>query len=289
MNNFISTLLKILLVSLLLFLSTPLLSFANDNQLIMGIFPRRNATTTTKFFTPLADYLTKKLARKVILETTKDFPSFWKKVQDKYYDIVHYNQYHYVKSHHEYGYQVIALNEEFGKIGIRGVIAVRKDSGYSNIKDLKNKKIIFGAGKKAMISYIVPTYLLRQNNLKAGDYTETYAKNPPNAALAVFYKQAAAGGMGDTVIDMPLLQKQIKMDELKIIAQSEPLTHLPWAVKGDMDKELQNNIQKLLSNLKKSPEGIKILATAKLTGLHIATDKDFNEHRKIIKEVFGEI
>src|SRR5262245_50503997 len=63
---------------------------AAGDSLIMGVFPRRNATETTKLFTPMADHLGEQLGRKVELVTAKDFESFWQGVMERRYDIVHY-------------------------------------------------------------------------------------------------------------------------------------------------------------------------------------------------------
>ena len=112
-----------------------ILSFSNDVQskqnnlekenskapLVMGVFPRRNATTTIKLFTPVTEYLSEKLGREVQLETAKDFRSFWQKVLLQRYDIVHFNQYHYIKTHDKKIYRAILQNEEFGK-NIRDII-----------------------------------------------------------------------------------------------------------------------------------------------------------------------
>src|SRR5688500_1928969 len=86
---------------------------AADETLVLGVFPRYNPTETTTRYTPLAEYLQKRLDRKVVLVTSRDFQSFWQGVEERRYDIVQYNQYHYIRSAKTY--QVIAHNKEFGK------------------------------------------------------------------------------------------------------------------------------------------------------------------------------
>ena len=93
---------------------------AADDALTLGIFPRYKATVTTTMFKPLADHLGERLHRKVTLVTAKDFDSFWKAVTEQRYDIVHYNQYHYIHSAHHY--TVIAHQQEFGKDAVGGAL-----------------------------------------------------------------------------------------------------------------------------------------------------------------------
>jgi len=159
-------------------------SFPVYADITMGVFPRRPVSVTHKLFKPLAEKLSKELGEPVKLVVLKDFKSFWKGVQGKQYDLVHFNQYHYIKSHKELGYEVIAVNEEFGSKKIAGALSVHKDSGIKSLADLKGKTILFGGGKKAMGSYIAPTSVLKKAGLEAGkDYTVKFSKNPPRSPL----------------------------------------------------------------------------------------------------------
>lgn len=261
---------------------------AQDDPLILGVFPRRNATVTYKLFKPMAAYLSEQLQREVQLVTAKDFKTFWKGVVDKKYDIVHYNQYHYLKSHKAYGYQVILKNEEFGQDALAGSLLVRKDSGINSVADLKGRRIAFGGGPKAMIAYIVPVYLLQQAGLHKDDYEAIFAKNPPNAVLSVFYHQIDAAGAGDKVLELNMVKSQIDIGHLKHLLTSEPIAHIPWAVKPGMADSLRDKIQQAMLKLNDTELGKRILENAQLTGIHIATDAEYNPHRVIIQSVLGE-
>ena len=258
---------------------------AAQDPLVMGIFPRNKATETTTMYTPLANYLSERLGRKVILETSKDFDSFWKGVMERKYDIVHYNQYHYIQS--TQAYKVIAHNQEFGKDAVAGALFVRKDSGINELAQLRGRTIIFGGGKDAMLSYIAPRFLLMQAGLKESDFKTEFAVNPPNAALALYNKQADAAGGGDILIDLPVVKNAVNTQELKLLAATEPLLFLPWAVKRTMPAKLGETIQSLLVELGRSDAGKDILKAAMTTGMGKAEDKDYDRHRKMTIAVFG--
>lgn len=258
---------------------------ANENLLIMGVFPRQNAISTMKMFKPMADYLTEKTGKKVRVMTTKNFPTFWRNVKQGRYDIVHYNQLHYLESNNHKGYQVIAQNEEFGEMVIRSVIIVRKDSGINSLEDLKGKTIVFGGGRKAFVAYVVNAVLLKEAGLSKSDYITKFAKNPPNAAIAVFLKQGDAAGIGDVVLKLPVLKKKgVDVSQLKTISLSQPLPHLPWAVNKSLASEMRKKIQDAILSLNDTPEGKNILKKAALTGLHKATDKSYTSSRELIRQ-----
>ncbi len=258
-------------------------------DITMGIFPRRPIAVTHKAFKPLADQLSKVLGEKVVLVIPKDFKTFWKSVKEKKFDLVHYNQYHYIKSHKEQGYKVIVVNEEKGSRTIAGQLTVRKDSGIKSIQDLKGKTILFGGGPKAMGSYIAPTAILKKAGLVAGkDYKVKFAKNPPSAVIAAFNKASDAAGSGNIILKVKGVKSKIDTSQMVALAVSEPFIHLTWAVKGDFPTDKAKKIQEFMTSLHKTPEGKAILKSAKVTNFHAATDADFGKVREITKYAVGE-
>jgi len=278
-----------ILVVMLLLLPTPVFAEAgvsdSDDVLRLGVFPRRSTELTMKIYTPLVQYLSRTLGREVRLVTAKNFEIFWQDVVHQKFDIVHYNQYHYVKSNKYHGYSVIVKNEELGEDTIAGSLVVRKDSGINSVEDLRGKKIIFGGSRSAMLSYIAATHLLRKAGLARGDYIELFAPNPPNAIFAAFYGQVAAGGTGEKALKLPVVSKRIDISKMKYLVLGRQLAHLPWAVSQRVSPELKAKIKSILVDLKTSDEGKAVLAKSRLTGLNAASDEDYDEHRKIIWDV----
>ncbi len=259
------------------------------SDVTMGVFPRRPVAVTYKAFKPLADQLSKALGEKVILIIPKNFKAFWAGVKAKRFDLVHYNQYHYIKSHKAFGYKVITVNEERGSKTIRGQISVRKDSGIKTIADLKGKTILFGGGPKAMGSYIAPTAVLKKAGLVAGkDYQVRFAKNPPSALIGTYNKASDAAGSGDIILHVKSVSSKIDVSQMRALAVSEPFIHLAWAVKETLSADKAAKIIALMTSLKNSPKGKAILKAAYVTGFHKAKDADFSKVREIAKFALGE-
>jgi phosphonate transport system substrate-binding protein len=252
------------------------------DTLVMGIFPRRDAALTAKLFRPLSRYLEQELGMRVSLEMSTDYDTFLANLKLRRYDLVHLNPFDYLSAHEKLAYDALVQNEEFGEATIRGAIFVRRDSGIRQLSDLKGKKILFGGGPQAMMSYIVPTYLLQQAGLTKQDYQESYATNPPNAVLATYLQRADAAGAGEVVRRLPVVTSKIDVDQLKMVAVSQPLSHLPWAVKQEMPTALKQRLKGLLIDLKQSEKGRKILKQARLSAFNSATDSDYDAHRDIV-------
>jgi phosphonate transport system substrate-binding protein len=258
---------------------------AADAPVTLGVFPRFNASVTVTRYTPLAEYLGGRLGRKVSLVTSKDFETFWRGVEEQRYDIVQYNQYQYIRSARNY--QVVAHNKEFDKSTLAGVLYVRKDSGITDLRQLRGRTIMFGGGEDAMISYIAPVYLLLQAGLKKEDFKASFAVNPINSVIGVYHRQADAGASGDNALGQPSLKGAINTDELTALATSEQLLHLPWAMKRSLPAALREAVQAALVGIEGSAAGLHALKEARLSGIGKAEDKDYEPHRRMVRAVHG--
>ena len=258
---------------------------AVEAPLTMGVFPRLSASETTTRYAPLADYLGSRLGRKVNLVTSKDFQSFWQGIEEQRYDIVQYNQFHFIRS--AKAYRVIAHNKEFGRSTVAGVLYVRKDSGITSVGQLRGRTVLFGGGEDAMIGYIAPIYMMLQAGLKKDEFKSQFAVNPINSVIGVYRKQADAAGSGNGAVEQPVLKSAINTDELTVLAVSEELLHLPWAVKRNMPPKLRESIQFALVDLENSDAGKQVLKSAVLTGIGKAEDKDYDPHRRMVRAVMG--
>jgi phosphonate transport system substrate-binding protein len=258
---------------------------AKIDTLVVGVFPRRGVRKTLESFLPLMQHLERELKLSVTLDVAEDYYAFEQRLYQGKYDLVHLNQTQYIKAHKALGYEVIAQNEEFDEKTIRAAIYTRIDSGIQTIEELRGKIIAFGGNRDAMISYVVPTYMLMEAGLSSGDYTEKFVNNPPSALMSAIIGRTDAAGTGDIVIKLPMIKKSVDPKKMRVLALSEPLVHLPWAVGARVDGELRGRIQSLLTGLVQSDEGRNILKSAHLTGINPAEDSDYARHREILKRV----
>lgn len=273
-----NTIKKLALSVLCLCMLPPTLASAADSdELVMGIFPRQNYTETMQMFNPLAKFLSEKLHKKIKLKTESTFELFWENVRNRRYDIVHFNQYHYLESNRLFGYELILKNEEFDTSMISSVIMTRNDSGINTLQDLKGKKVIFGGGKKAMMSYLIPKKMLQNAGLEPSQYSVEFAPNPPNALMAVYLGRADAAGVGDVVPKINSLAQRINLDEMKVIARSKTFPHLAWAVKSGFDAQTRQALIDILLSLNESEEGRHVLQKAKMTGFKPATHEEYSQ------------
>ena len=257
-------------------------TWAADDALAMGVLPRRNVTETINMFRPIADELEKALGRRVEVKTARDFSAFAHEVNAMRYDLVHLNQLQYIQAQ-RLGYQAIAKNEEHGKTTVRSAIIVRKDSGITSLAELKGKRIAFGGDRNAVVSYVIPTALLRAGGLMANDYTEVFTRNPMNAVVVTYIGETDASGANSSATQ-PGFVSGVDADKIRLLVQSEPLPHLPWAASPRLSPALKTHIQAVLTDLHNNDDGRRALASAQLTGLAPASDSDYDAHRRLLSD-----
>jgi phosphonate transport system substrate-binding protein len=88
------------------------LSVNAKETLVFGICPHDSGPTKVKRWYVLADYLSKKLGKKVIVSEDFTFDDFIKKFSNGEYDFVYINPMHYVVAHNLQGYTVFAKEKD---------------------------------------------------------------------------------------------------------------------------------------------------------------------------------
>lgn len=150
--------------------------------------------------------------------------------------------------------------------------------------DLKNKKVIFGGGKKVMMSYRVAKSLLNNAGLSDSEYTTKFSRNPPNALLAVLLRQADACW----ILKLKRIHNKSDFDKVKVIAESKNFPHLAWTLKYDLTDTIRNEIINLFMGLNNTEEGLSLLKKAKLTGLQKATHSENKIMLKYVDNIDNE-
>lgn len=274
---------RIFSIALVLLAVATRAAHASETALTFGVFPRWNAQITVRDFTPLAALLSQELGRPVRIETDKDFDSFMGRVYARKFDLVHLNQLQYVQAHRKAGYQAIAKMCDNASCTIRAVIVTRRDTAISTVADLRGKIIAF-ADPGAMVSHVLSKSLLREQGLMPSHYSAIFARNPPNALLAVYNTEADAAGVGQSVLQREEIKRLIDLNQLRVLAQSRAIPHLPVAVSGELDKALAQRVQQALTGLAKRPDGRRILDQIGVDRFEAASDKEYDVVRKLSKD-----
>ncbi len=260
--------------------------------LIIGRVPAENVLRILKRSQPLIRYLEKELGMRVRFQFAKDYEAMIKGMEKRVYDLVHLGPKSYVEGNKRAGYYAILKPIRHGSATYRSMIIVRKDSGIDTLNDLKGKSFCF-TDRESASGYLYPKVLLLKKGIDPDkDFKKVFFTGTHDGVvLNVYHGNFAAGACFDDARKSTFKDEPEKIEELKIIARTPPISNEPFAVRPDLDKELVEKISKAFLKLGQSPEGRRILETlypgAGLEGYTRVRDSDYDpvrEMKKILKE-----
>lgn len=275
---------KKILIFLLLFSITLTTASAQKEQqetLTLGFMPYLSASVLMEKYTPLAEYLSEKLGKKVNIVVAQNYTEHIKNTGEDKLDIAFLGGSPYVLINEEYGKKPLLVRYEFdGKLTFRSVIFVNQESNLTSLSELKDKRFAFG-NENSTLSSQVPLYMLMESNVSLEDLTGyEHLRNHENVIYGVLYGDFDAGSASEEVF--------IENSEgLKPIAFSPDLSTHVFVTSAKMDKALQQKIKTALLELKNDPKNRKILQAISdnMTGFAETNDSDYDLHRTILKSV----
>lgn len=266
---------------LILFFLVPK-SYAQNEIFILGIHPYLPSPELFDKFKLLAEYLSKEVNKKVIIEVSKDYNDHIKKIGDDKYHIALMGPFSYVKMVQKYGKKPILSRFEMdGKSVFKGAIVVSKDSDIKKIGDLKGKRFAF-VDPQSTMGYVVPLYLLLKEGIYLKDFSEyKFLYNHHNVALSVLAGAFDAGAIKEDVF------YAYEKRGLRAIAWSPYISEHVFVASKKLPKETIKKLKESMIQLRDNEEGMKILRKIQnnLTGLVIASDKDYEDLREIYRKL----
>lgn len=252
------------------------------NSLSLGFMPYLTANQLTQKYTPLAEYLSKKLSIPVTLHISKDYQEHIQKVGEDNIDIAFLGGNSYIKIVEKYGKKPLLVRYEMrGKPTFHGIIFVTKNSPLKELKDLSGQRVAFG-DRNSTLSAQVPQYMLVQAGIplnKLAGYD--FLKNHENVIYGVTLGDYAAGALAEEVFN------EYEKKGIRILATSPPISTHIFVTSTHLPASLVERIRQILLDLKQDAEGQTVLAKIgkEMTGFAPVTDSDYDTLREILKAV----
>ncbi len=253
-------------------------------EIKFGTLPRLSAPELQAMYSPLAEYLSRETGEKVTIVIPKDFNAFKDAVKTGQIDVGFANPLIYVQAKEMSNIEPLALSSEV-KSGtrFRGIIIVRKDSGFNKIQDLKGKKFVF-MDKDSAAGYIFQMLLLSKAGFDVNKDISVlpFAKKHENITTAVFNKTADAGGIREDELEK--MKGKLDISQIRIVGYTDYFPNWPFFATPKLKPEMASKIRTALLKLKPNdPQNENILGPARLTGFIPIIDKEYDELRKAAK------
>lgn len=278
-------LVRTLLVVLALLLNASASAAQERKELTLWIHPYLPATELVKRFTPLADYLAAELKQPVRIRIQKSYQSHVDFVGQDQADIAFIGPVSYVLLRRSYGAKpLLAQLEESGTSFFHGVIAVRQDSPFTSLADLKGKSVAFSDPNSTM-GHIVPRAMLAQagvpvSQLQRHDFLDSHN----DVALAVLGGYFDAGGIKDEIF------AEYEKRGLRALAKSPPVAEHLFLTRATLPAPLAERLRALFLSVNSDPRKQKILSAIKTTatGLVPVKPRDYDSLEEIMRSIDSE-
>jgi len=244
-----------------------------------GIVPLESPAGMYTKFSPLASYLSKKLARKVQLRISPNFESAVKELGEEGLDLCYMTPSTYIQAHDKYGAQVLARALRQGKPYHHAVIVAREGGNVRSIQDIKGKTFAFG-DENSTSSHIMPRAMLLEAGIEIKDLAYyNYLGHHDDVAKAVLGGEFDAGGV------MESTAQRYRGEGLLFVKVSPEIPEFNIAHKG-LDEETARKVKKALLELANGDysEILKAIDPG-CTGFVESLDEDYREIRLIMSKL----
>ena len=251
-----------------------------QDRLVLGIHPYKTSDKLIKAYTPLAEYLTRKVGLPVHIIISPDYQQHIDTIGRDQFDIAYMGPAAYVKLFDNYGEKpLLARQAVHGKPTFQGKIIVPRDSSIREIRQLKGKRFAFGDPNSTM-SHLVPRYMMLSagvttNNLKSFQFLGSH----DNVALAVLTGDFDAGAVKEAVF------YKHEARGLRAIATTPALSEHLFITSSRLDPALVTRLRQAMLTVNLDPDGKVILTSIKsgVTAMVPVVNSDYDNLREILR------
>ena len=234
-----------------------------------GIVPQQSASRLAKMWGPLLAELSARTGVSFRFRTTKDIPTFEACLAAGAFDFAYMNPMHYAIFSQEAGY--VALAHQEGK-RLKGVMVVRADSEYEDIRNLNNQQVAFPS-PGAFGASILNRASLHQHNVA---FDPSYVNSHDSVYRAVASGLAAAGG--GVTRTWKSVDPEIR-DQLRIIYETDAYTPHAIAAHESVNGNLAKRVQNALTDAALSDSDL--VKRIGMSGIVSASDSDWDDVRAL--------
>ena len=246
--------------------------------LVIGLIPEQDIFSQVERYTPLADYLSSRIGRKIEIKMLTRYGNIVNNFISSGMDGAFFGSFTYTLAHAKLGVEVLARPVNLdGASTYHGLLFVRKDSGIISIKDMKGKRFVF-VDKATTAGFLLPLEYFHHHGVK--NYktylAETYfAGTHEDAIYDVLEKKADIGAAKNTVFESLAKKNPRISKELLVLVKSPEVPENALAVRRDLDEALKQGIKAAFLTMDEEAEGRTVLKTFGAQRFIETTDKDY--------------
>ena len=236
--------------------------------------PEEAATEQIRKFTPLAQYLEKKLGMKVEFTPVTDYPAAVEAMVNKKVDLVWFG-FTFVQAKIRSKDNVIPIAQREEDTKFQSVFIAKTDSGIKKLEDLKGKQVSFGSASSTSGHLMPRSFLLNAKIEPEKDFKRVAYSGAHDATIAsVVSGKVDAAALDITVWRKFVTENKVDTKAVDVFHTTPGYFNYNWAVHADMPADMRAKVTKALLDIDPAtPEGAEILKLNRATR-YIPTNVD---------------
>jgi phosphonate transport system substrate-binding protein len=233
----------------------------------VSTIPEEAATEQVRKFTPIANYLSKRLGMKVEFTPVSDYPAAVEALVNRKVDLVWLGGFTHVQARIRSGGRIVPLAQREEDTRFQSVFIAKTDSGIRTLADLKGRQISFGS-QSSTSGHLMPRHFLLQAGLTPEkDFRRVAYSGAHDATIAsVVSGKVDAAALDITVWKKFVAENKVDTQAVNVFFTTPPYFNYNWSVHADMPADLREKIKAALLALNPAnPEHAEILKLNRAT------------------------
>jgi len=294
-NFIVSALFTVILSTLLPLLPVPC-CYGAETRKLQGdemalrvlLVPEKNTFEQHRRYKYITDYLSKKMEMNITVEIMADYGEITFAFLEGRADAGFFGSFSYVLTHVKAGIEPLVRPVWLdGNSTYRGYIFVRKDSGITSFKDMKNKSLVL-VDKATTAGYIFQRFYFNYNGItNMDDYFSriSFARSHDAAAWAVYSGEADIGGAKNHIFNSLKEEYPDFKEQMLVLAESPEVPSNGLAVSKDLNPAIKLRLRMLLLALHETAEGQEVLRNFGALKFIETTNDDYEVLYNMVKEL----
>jgi phosphonate transport system substrate-binding protein len=228
----------------------------------------------------------------VTIVICEDYNAVIETMRNNKSQVAYFGPFSYILAHDRSKAEAIVVAAKDGKkenIFYTSVFIANTASGIKSLKDIKGKKMAFvdpasTSGNLVPRAVFCKTFNLKPEEIDTKLFSSVqFSGSHNNSLLAVGNKSVDVAAVTRATYETGVLKGMVKADEVKIIAESDPIPNSPIAVSGALPADLKQKIKQFFLGWY-NEEFNKLRNTVGTRYIEIK-DADFDSIRQIAKQM----
>ncbi len=229
--------------------------------------PEEAATEQVRKFTPLANYLERKLGVKVEFTPVSDYPAAVESLVNKKVDLVWFGGFTFVQANIRSGGKIVPLAQREEDTRFQSVFIAKTNSGIKTLADMKGKQVSFGSQSSTSGHLMPRSFLLQAGIAPETDFKRIAYSGAHDATIAsVVSGKVDAAALDITVWKKFVTENKVDTKAVDAFFTTAPYFNYNWSVHADMPADMRTKVQRALLDIDpNTPDGKEILRLNRAT------------------------